>query len=70
MSDIILKDYGWCQVLQRDDKFVIRYDAGGIAVKMVESEISREEADKAIVNQQRAEEVVINIQKRSMGNSK
>ncbi|HTH54585.1 MAG TPA: hypothetical protein VL728_00980 [Cyclobacteriaceae bacterium] len=70
MNEKILKDYGWCQVIQRDNKFIIRYDAGGIAVKMVENEISKEEAEKALVDQLKAEEIVLVIQRKALGGSK
>lgn len=62
--DTILKDYGWCQIIERHNKYIIRYDKGGIAVQMVENEISKEEADKALFNQIEAEKIIIEIQKR------
>lgn len=58
LYDKILKDYGWCQVKKRHDEYFICYDKGGIAVKMVEMNITREEAEKAVVNQQDAENVI------------
>lgn len=63
MSEIILKDYGWCQITNRHDKYYIRYDKGGIAVEMVENEVSKNEADRALVSQEEAEKIVIQIQK-------
>ena len=39
----ILADYGWCQVIKRDN---IRYDRGGIAVQMDEIEITEIEVKK------------------------
>jgi len=62
---MILKNYDWCQVIQRDDKFFIRYDAGGVVVKMVEHEISKEDAQQAQIDQNNAEQVVRSIQRKS-----
>ena len=60
----VLKDYGWCQILQRDEEYVIRYDRGGIAVNMVEANLSIEEAQRALANELEAEKLVIELQKR------
>ena len=61
----VLKDYGWCQILQRDNEYIIRYDQGGIAVNMTEVTISKEQALRAIANQFEAESIVIHLQKKS-----
>ncbi|SHG62688.1 hypothetical protein SAMN04488109_1136 [Chryseolinea serpens] len=65
MNDEILKDYGWCQVIKRGDKYIIRYDKGGVAIKMIESEVSKKDANRALANQLEAEKVIIEIQKRA-----
>ncbi|NJM24266.1 MAG: hypothetical protein HC859_00720 [Bacteroidia bacterium] len=64
MQENILKDYGWCQVITRDDKYILRFDRGGVAVKMTEYPVSKQEADKALIDQLQAEKVIIEIQKR------
>ena len=63
MNDKILKDYGWCQVIQRDTNYVIRYDGGGITIQMMEENINKTQADKALINQYEAEKVVKEILK-------
>jgi hypothetical protein len=55
----LLTNYGWCRVLKRGDKYFISYDAGGIAVKMVELEVTKAQANKAQVSQLDAEEVIV-----------
>lgn len=61
--DSLLKDYGWCQIFERDNKYIIRYDKGGIAVNMVEVILTIEQAHRALVNQFEAEKLVIELQK-------
>lgn len=39
---LILKNYGGCQLIRRQDKYVVRYDNGGVVVQLVEREISKE----------------------------
>jgi hypothetical protein len=63
MSDIILKDYGWCQVIQRNDKYIIRYDGGDVTVKMMEEEINKTQFERAMLNQNEAEQVITDILK-------
>lgn len=60
----VLEDYGWCQIIKRDNIYILRYDIGGIAVQMDEIVITEIEATKALINQIEAEKVVIDIQKR------
>ncbi|MDC1285750.1 hypothetical protein N8Z33_03585 [Flavobacteriaceae bacterium] len=64
MNEDILKDYGWCQVIKRDSKYFIRYDGGGVAVKMIECQVDKEDANKALIDQLQAEKVIIEIQKK------
>jgi len=61
MEDIILRDYGWCKVMQRNNKYVISYDVGGIAVQMMEMDITKEQAYKAMVDQYEAEKIIREI---------
>ena len=63
MNDKILKDYGWCQVIQRGTGYIIRYDDGGIAIHMIEEKINKFQANKALINQYEAEKVVKEILK-------
>ena len=63
MNDKILKDYGWCQVIQRNENYVIRFDIGGIAIQMIEESINKTQVDKALVDQYEAEKVVREILK-------
>lgn len=53
-----LKDYGWCQVIKRDKKYFISYDAGGIAIEMKEIEITESQAIKAMIDQYEAEKII------------
>ena len=64
MDGDILQDYGWCQIIKRDNQYFIRYDSGGIAVKMIECQVDKEEAEKALIDQLQAEKVIIEIQKK------
>lgn len=59
----VLKDYGWCQLLERDNDYIIRYDKGGIAVNMVEAALTIEQAQSALVNEFEAEKLVIELEK-------
>jgi hypothetical protein len=42
VNDLLFSDYG-IEVLKRDGRFFIRYDAGEVAIQMREDEISGEE---------------------------
>lgn len=66
MSKEILKDYGWCQIIKRHDKYFVFYDAGGISVKMVELGITKDEAKEAMINQHEAETVIRSKQKNNL----
>ena len=61
--DSVLKDYGWCQILQRDNQYIIRYDKGGVAVNMIEATVTIEQAQLALANQFEAEKLVIQLEK-------
>lgn len=64
MREKILEDYGWCQIIQHDDNYLIRYDVGGIAIQMIEESIDKVQAEKALINQYEAEIVVKEILRR------
>lgn len=51
----VLKDYGWCQVIKKDEQYFVSYDAGGIAIQMKEIEIIESQAIKALIDQFEAE---------------
>lgn len=64
-NKIILKDYGWCQILKNSNQYFIRYDLGGAVIIMNENEISKKDAKKAMVNQNKANEIVIELRKKN-----
>lgn len=55
------KDYGWCQVLKKEEKYFILYDSGGIAIEMKEIEITKSQAIRAMTDQYEAEKVIKEI---------
>lgn len=57
----ILKDYSWCKVLKKEEKYFISYDSGGIAVQMKEIEITESEAMRAMIDQYEAEKLIKEI---------
>lgn len=63
MEKVISDKFG-CQVIKRGDRFFIRYDGGHIAVKMVEKEITTAEAEKAVISEEDAYEVIVAAIKR------
>jgi len=52
------------EVVQREGRFFIRYDAGEIVVDMRENEVSSEEAARAQRSEQDAYEVLLECQRR------
>jgi hypothetical protein len=64
MSEIIFSDFG-IQIIQRDSKFYIRYDAGEIVIQMREDEITKEETIKAQKSEQDAYEVLLMCERRA-----
>ena len=56
-----LQDYGWCQVLKKEEKYFISYDAGGVAVQMKEIEITESQATRAATDQYEAEKIIKEI---------
>jgi len=63
MERIISDKFG-CQVIEREKLFFIRYDNGQSASKMVESEITSEEAVKAMLSEDDAYQVIVAAIKR------
>ncbi len=63
MENIISDKFG-CLIIERGKKIFMRYDSGDFASKMVESEITMEEAAKAIVSEKDALEVILIAQQR------
>ena len=57
----ILKDYGWCQVIQRGENFFLNYDSGHFVVKMTEIRITKAESEVAINNETEAEKLIIKL---------
>ncbi|MDN4163882.1 hypothetical protein QWY31_00135 [Cytophagales bacterium LB-30] len=69
MDNVISDKFG-CQVIERSGRLFIRYDGGNIAVKMVEKEITAEEAKKAILSEEDAYQVIMSAIKREQNEPK
>lgn len=63
MEKIVSEGFG-CKIIERDSKFYIQYDSGQAASCLVESEITVEEAKKAMISSQDAYQVIIDAQER------
>jgi hypothetical protein len=63
MEKLISEAFG-CKIIGRNGKLFIQYDNGQSASWIVENEISQEEAQKAILSEQDAYEVIIKAEKR------
>jgi len=53
-----------CQIIERGDKIFIRFDEGELVIKMVEYEITEKEAQKAMLSEKDAYEVILSVQHR------
>jgi hypothetical protein len=51
-------------IVKRIDRLFVLYDAGGLAPRWVEAEISADEAKEARTSKQRAYEILLNVQAR------
>lgn len=51
----------WCQIIQRDIEYIIRYDGGGIAIHFIDENISKPQVDKALINQDEVEQIIKEI---------
>lgn len=60
---IIAEGFG-CQIIKRESKLYIKYDNGEAVSKMVENEITSEEAKKAMMSDKDAYQVIIEAQRR------
>ena len=63
MEKSIFEDFG-IEIMKRNNKYFIQYDAGELAVVMVEAEITEEEAKKAMISEKDAYEVLLICKKR------
>ena len=66
MTEQVFQDYG-VTVLRRDGKFFVRYDAGGIAVKIREDEVSEQQALRLQQGAQSAYEVLLEVERSQRG---
>lgn len=62
MDKMIFSDFG-IDIVQKDDKYFLRYDSGELVVKMEEIEITEDESIKAQKSEQDAYEVILSHQK-------
>jgi hypothetical protein len=63
MEESIFQAHG-ILIVKRDECYYIQFDAGELAVVMVEAEITEVEAKKAMLSEKDAYEVLITCQKR------
>ena len=61
MSVNILQDYGWCQVIERDGKYFVVHDVGGVVVQMREDKVTREQAELAAKDEKFAQRITMEI---------
>ena len=66
MTEQVFQNYG-VTVLKRDGKFFVRYDAGGIAVKIREDEVSEQQALRLQQGEQSAYEVLLELERSQHG---
>ncbi|MNW50742.1 hypothetical protein D3C74_282020 [compost metagenome] len=59
--DILFANYG-INIVRRDGRIFIIFDAGGIVVQMIEIEITEEESLKAQKSERDAYELIIKLQ--------
>lgn len=64
MNEVIFSDFG-IEIIKRDERLFIRYDAGEIVVQTREDEISAGEAAKAQRSEEDAYEVLLACQQRA-----
>ena len=63
---VIFEDYG-IEIILRENRYFIKYDAGELLIKYEEIEITKEEADRAQQGEKNAYEVIIWYQNKRMG---
>ena len=66
MTEQIFQDYG-VTLLRREGKLFVRYDAGGIAVKIREDEVSEQQALRLQQGAQSAYEVLLEVARSQHG---
>ena len=62
MEKMIFKGFG-CEIVERSGKKYVRYDSGGSASRMEESEITNSEIEKFQLSEKDAYEVLLQAQK-------
>lgn len=62
MTEQVFQDYG-VTLLRRNGKFFVRYDAGGIAVKIREDEVSEQQALRLQQGEHAAYEVLLEVER-------
>ena len=63
---VIFEDYG-VEIILKDGRYYIRYDAGRIAIIYDEIEITKEEAEQAQLGPQKATEIIWYYQNKKRG---
>lgn len=63
MEEKIFSGFG-VEIFKREEKFFIRYDAGGIVVKIREDEITEDEVTKVKISEKDAYEVLLACERR------
>ena len=64
MERIINEKFG-CQIINRDNKLLIRFDEGEIAIRFVDYEISEQEAEIAMESEENAYKICVIAQSRN-----
>lgn len=54
---VIFEDYG-VEIISRDNRYFMKYDAGRIAIEYIEIEITKEEAEQAQQGPLKATEII------------
>lgn len=62
-EEVILERFG-CKIVKRKDKLFIQYDNGQSASWIVENEITLNEAEKVLLSEKDAYEVILDAEKR------
>ena len=57
MKQEVLKDYGWCQVIKKGINYYLKFDKGGVVIKMATYKISEYQAKTSIANEIETENI-------------
>jgi hypothetical protein len=68
MDELFFAGYG-IEILRRENRLFVRYDAGHIAVQMQEDEITQTEAEKACLSERDAYDLLLAIERRRCAKS-